>query len=141
MWQLVPDSEFRERYLVSQYFNDPTIASLKSTMWTYLGRQDAAHKAKTIERGIKICRILFFWDTSKDCGTPPTAISLLGEKFFSDLEQKFQTDIKPNIKAYLKKYHVSYIIKDTVLDPQYHPEKLGATRVYSDQRFEIYRLP
>ncbi|MEK7101800.1 MAG: hypothetical protein AAB882_01455 [Patescibacteria group bacterium] len=141
MWQLVSDSEFRERYLISQYFSNPTVASLKSDMGIYLGRQDLAHKAKTIERGIKICRILFFWDTNKDCGTPPTAIGLLGEKFFSDLEQKFQTDIKPNIKAYLKKYHVSYIIKDSVLNPQYHPEKLGATRVYNDGRFEIYRLP
>lgn len=141
MWQLVSDDEFRERYLVSQYFNNPTATSLKSDMWTYLGRQDAFHKAKTIERGIKICRILFFFDTTKDCGTPPTAISLLGEKFFSDLETKFRIDIKPNIKTYLKKYHVSYIVKDTVLDPQYHPEKLGAVRVYSDERFEIYRLP
>lgn len=141
MWQLVSDDEFRERYLVSQYFSNPTVASLKDDMTLYLGRQDIAHNAKTIERGIKICRILFFWDTNKDCGTPPTAIGLLGEKFFSDLEQKFRTDIKPNIKAYLKKYHVSYIIKDGVLDPQYHPEKLGAARVYSDGRFEIYRLP
>lgn len=141
MWELVSDSEFRERYLVSQYFNDPTVADLKNDMSAYLGRQDAFHKAKTIERGIKICRILFFWDRNKDCGTPPTPIGLLGEKFFSDLENKFQTDIKPNIKEYLKKYHVSYIIKDDILDPQYHPEKLGATGVYNDGRFEIYRLP
>jgi hypothetical protein len=141
MWQLVSDDEFRERYLVSQYFNNPTVESLKNDMALYLGRQDIAHNAKTIERGIKICRILFFLDVNRDCGTPPTAISLLGEKFFSDLEQKFRTDIKPNIKEYLKKYHISYIIKDTVLNPQYHPEKLGAKRVYSDQRFEIYRLP
>ncbi len=141
MWQLVSDDEFRERYLVSQYFNNPTVASLKNDMGMYLGRQDLAHNAKTIERGIKICRILFFWDADKDCGTPSTAIELLGEKFFSDLEQKFLTDIKPDIKEYLEKYHVSYIIKDTVLDLQYRPEKLGATRVYSDERFEIYRLP
>ena len=141
MWQLVSDDEFRERYLVSQYFNRPTVASLKSDIALYLGRQDIAHKAKTVERGIKICRILFFLDTGKDCGTPPTALGLLGEKFFSDLEQKFLTDIKPNIRDYLKKYSVSYIIKDTILDSQYYPEKLGATRVYGDGRFEIYLLP
>lgn len=141
MWQLVSDSELRERYLVSQYFNMPTTVDLMKDMSMYLGRQDVFHKAKTVERGIKICRIVFFWDVGKDCGTPPTSIGLLGEKFFSDLEQKFQTDIKPNIKEYLKKYHISYIIKDTVLDPQYHPERLGATRVYDDGRFEIYRLP
>jgi hypothetical protein len=141
MWQLVSDSEFRERYLVSQYFNDPTVASLKNDIALYLGRQDIAHNAKTVERGIKICRILFFWDAGKDCGTPPTAIGLLGETFFSELERKFQTDIKPNIGAYLKKYHVSYIIKDKILNTTYRPETLGAVRVYSDGRFEMYRLP
>ena len=141
MYELMPEGEVYERYLVSQYFNNPTVADLKNDMPLYLGIQDTAFKAKTIERGIKICRILFFWDKHKDCGTIPTPISLLGEKFFSDLEQKFQADIKPNIKAYLKKYHVSYILKDDVLDPQYHPEALGAVRVYSDGRFEIYRLP
>lgn len=140
MWELVSENELRERYLVSQYFNDPTVASLKSDMGVYLGRQDIAHKAKTIERGIKICRIVFFFDKNKDCGTPPTPIGLLGEKFFTDLEEKFKTDIQPNIKEYLKKYQVSYIAKDIVLDPQYHPEKLGAVRVYGDGRLELYRM-
>ena len=56
------------------------------------------------------------------------------------LENKFQNDIKPNIKAYLKKYHVTYILKDKVLDPSYHPEALGAALVYADDRYEIYHL-
>lgn len=140
MLELVPEGEVRERYLISQYFNNPTVADLKNDMTVYLGRQDTAHKAKTIERGIKICKIVFFWDKSKDCGTPPTPQELLGDKFFSDLENKFQNDIKPNIKAYLKKYHVSYILKDKILDPAYHPEVLGAKMVYADDRFEIYHL-
>jgi len=110
-------------------------------MALYLGRHDLPHAAKTIERGIKMCRILFFWDKGKDCGTPPTPQELLGETFFTNLEKRFQTDIKPNIKAYLKKYNVTYILKDNILDPQYHPETLGAIRVYSDGRFEMYRLP
>lgn len=141
IWRLVSGSEINERYLVSQYFDNPTIADLKNDMVVYLGRQDVFHNAKTIERGIKICRILFFWDRNKDCGTPPTSIELLGEKFFNDLEQKFTADIKPNIKAYLEKYHVSYILKDTVLDPRYSPEKLDAVRVYNDGRFELWKLP
>lgn len=140
MWRLMSDSEIRERYLVSQYFDNPTVADLKNDMGTYLGRPEVFHNAKTIERGVKICRILFVWDKNKDCGTPPTSIELLGDKFFNDLEQKFTTDIKPNIKAYLTKYHVSYILKDKVLDSQYHPEKLGAVRVYTDDRYEIWHL-
>lgn len=139
--ELLPDSEVHERYLITQYFNNLTVASLKSNMEDYLGRQDTAHNAKTIERGIKICRILFFWDNNKDCGIPPTPQQLLGEKFFADLEKKFQTDIKPNIKEYLKKYHVSYILKDKTLDSPFHPEALGAVLVYTDDRFELYKLP
>ncbi|MCX6787571.1 MAG: hypothetical protein NT108_00175 [Candidatus Kaiserbacteria bacterium] len=142
MLELVPEGEIRERYLISQYFNNLTIEDLKSgrEMTLYLGRRDTAHQAKTIERGIKICRILFFWNKNKDCGVVPTSQSLLGDNFFIDLEKKFRTDIKPNIKAYLEKYHVSYILKDKVLDPSYQPKKLGALLVYSDERFELYKL-
>ncbi len=142
MMELVPEDEVRERYLISQYFDNPMATDLKNinNMKLYLGRRDMPHQAKTIERGIKICRILFFFNKNKDCGTPPSPQSLLGDKFFEDLENKFQTDIKPSIKAYLKKYHVSYILKDKVLDPQYHPEILGAVRVYSDDRYEIWHI-
>lgn len=142
MLELVPENEVQERYLVSQYFNKPTVEDLKShrEMLLYLGRHDLPHYAKTLERGIKICRILYFWDKEKDCGTVQTPQELLGEKFFADLETKFTTDVVPNIHEYLKKYHVSYILKDKVLNPTYRPEMLGATRVYFDDRFEIYRL-
>lgn len=140
MMELVPEGEIHERYLISHYFNNLTTADLKNDIARYLGRQDAAHKAKTIEREIKICRIVFVFDKNKDCGIVPTPQSLLGDQFFTDLENKFQTDIKPNIKAYLKKYHVAYILKDKVLDSEYHPEKLGAKLVYTDDRYEIYHL-
>lgn len=141
-FELVSEGEIRERYLISQYFNNPTTATLKSDseMALYLGRHDFPHYAKTIERGIKICRILHFWNAYKDCGIPPTPQSLLGDQFFTDLENKFQNDIKPYIKAYLAKYHVSYILKDKILDPKYHPEALGAKLVYSDDRYEIWHL-
>lgn len=142
MLELVPEGEIRERYLISQYFNNPTLSDLKSEseMALYLGRHDFPHEAKTIERGIKLCRIVFFLDKHKECGTVPTPQSLLGDQFFIDLENKFRTDIKPNIKAYLQKYHVSYFLKDKVLNPTYRPETLGAQRVYVDDRFEIYHL-
>jgi hypothetical protein len=139
--ELVPDSEVRERYLISQYFNNPNEEDLKRDLANYVGRQVAFHNAKTIERGIKICRLLFFWDSGKDCGTLPTSVSLLGEQFFVDLEKQFKDDIKPNIKTYLKKYHVTYILKDMMLDTRYLPKTLGATRVYEDGRFELWKLP
>lgn len=140
MLELVPEGEIRERYLVSQFFNDLTAEDLKNDLSMYVGRQDAFHRPKTIERGIKICRLLFFWDKDKECGTIPTPQSLLGDAFFAGLEDKFRSDIRPNIKAYLAKYNVSYILKDKELNPQYRPEVLGAVRVYSDDRYEIWHL-
>ena len=142
MMELVPEGEIRERYLVSQYFNNPTVADLTSEgeMDLYLGRRDFPHQAMTIGREVKICHLLFFWDKNKDCGVIPTPQSLLGDQFFADLEIKFRTDIKPNIKAYLSKYHVSYILKDKVLDPLYHPETLRAKLVYEDARYELWKL-
>lgn len=140
---LVAEGEIRERFLISQYFARPTVADLESDtiMSLYLGRHDFPHQAKTIEREVKVCRLLFFWDKQRRCGTIPTPQSLLGDVFFQGLEKKFRTDIVPNIKAYLAKYHVAYILKDTLLNPEYRPEQLGAVRVYVDGRFEIYRLP
>ena len=56
------------------------------------------------------------------------------------MEWKFQNDIRPNIGSYLKKYNVSYILKETALDTAYTPEALGARLVWSNGRFELYRL-
>jgi hypothetical protein len=139
---LMSTEEAQERFLVSQYFNNPTIEDLRrqSTMELYIGRHDLPHHAMTIAREVKACKLVFFWDKSKECGTLRTSEELLGDQFFIDIENKFKTDIKPNIKAYLEKYHVSFILKDTVLNPQYRPEALGAVRVYTDERYEIYKL-
>lgn len=140
---LLSTEEVYERFLISQYFNDLTVADLRRerTMELYVGRHDLPHQAMTVAREIKVCKLLFFWDKSKECGVPPTSQELLGDQFFIDIEKKFRTDIKPNIRAYLAKYHVSYVLKDTVLNPNYRPEALGAVRVYADDRYEIYRLP
>ncbi|MEI7720140.1 MAG: hypothetical protein WCI89_02950 [bacterium] len=143
-FNLLSNDEFYERYLVSQYFNNPDAAQLKADFGLYIGRSKQFHYPKTLEREVKLCRLLHFYQSdrgSKTCGTVPSPTELLGDAFFNSLETKFQKDIKPNIKTYLKKYHVSYILKDTQLDPQYRPEALGAARVYTDGKFEIYTLP
>jgi len=141
MWHLVSTKELIERYLVSQYFNNPTAADLQSDMGAYLGRQDVFHRAKTIERKAKLCRFFFFWDKARDCGATPTSAELLGDPFFNSLARTFTDDIQPQIKSYLRKYHVSYILKDVILNPNWHPEELRAKLVYSDGRYELYRLP
>jgi hypothetical protein len=128
---------------MTQYFDNPTAETLQDehTMELYVGRSDLHHRAKTIDREVKVCRALFFWNKNIVCGTAHTSKELLGEQFFTGLVEKFRTDIKPNIKTYLKKYHVAYLLKDKVRNGQYHPETLGASRVYADDRYELYRLP
>jgi len=141
IFTLVPNDELHERYLVSRYFDNPTVENLKDDLPNYVGRQDAYHHAKTIERGIKLCRILQFWNGGENCGTPPTPQELMGESFFTGLERKFTQDIRPHIRTYMQKYHVAYIIKDRVLHPEWKPETVDAVKVWSDTRYDVYRVP
>ena len=140
LWTLTSNQEIYERYLVASYFDNPDVAYLKENFSEYMGRQDVYHRAKTIERGIKLCRIFYFFDASHDCGAPPTSLGLIGEAFFEGLERKFAQDVRQDINAYLQKYHVSYIIKDTVRNPLWNPQSLGARLMWSDERYEVYKL-
>ncbi len=139
-YMLLSTDEVRERYLISRYFDGVTVESLKEDMLPHAGRANTFHLPKTIERQIKICRILFWWDKGHDCGTPPMPQELMGEAYFEGLATRFANDIKPNIGAYLKKYHVSYILKDDARNAAWHPEQLGGTLVYDDGHFALYRL-
>jgi hypothetical protein len=138
LWTLTPGDELRERYLVANYFNDLSKDKLVANLDWYMGRQDAFHRAKTAERWVKVCRLLRLW---ADCKDVPTSADLLGDEFFSGMLANFNNEIRPTIGAYLQKYHVSYILKDIKLDAARRPETLGANLVWSDDRFEIYRLP
>ncbi len=141
MFTLVSDAEFHERYLVAGYFDNPSVDDLKNHFADYVGRQDAYHHAKTVERAVKLCKVLhFFINRAHDCGTVPTPVDLMGEAFFTNLETHFTQDIKLDIKTYLQKYHVSYVIKDTLLEPQVKPEAVGGKLEYNDGRYEVYRL-
>ncbi len=139
-FMLMPTDEVRERYLVSRYFDDVTIESLKGDILLHAGRAYAFHLPKTIERGIKVCKLIKFRDQDS-CGVAPTPEELLGEAYFAGLLERLETDIRPNIKEYLRKYQVSYVLKDTGKDTHYRPEELGGERVYKDDYFELYKLP
>jgi hypothetical protein len=138
LWTLTSNEELRERYLAANYFKDLTKDVLRQNIDWYMGRQDAYHKAKTIERGVKICRLL---RAHSDCGAVPSSQDLLGDEFFAKMLADFDTEIRPNIKDYLQQYHASYILKDIKINADWKPETLGAHVVWSDNRFTIYQLP
>lgn len=139
-FNLLSNDEFHERYLVSQYFDAPTTTRLMEDMPVYAGRSHSFHHPKTIERGIKLCRLLHVFANTDTCGTPPTPQELIGDEFFINLETKFKKEIRPHLTEYLEKYHVSYIIKDLEEDAHYQPESVGGIEVYNDGYVAIYQL-
>ena len=138
-WELVSQKELNERYLVSRYFDNPTRDDLVTNMQDFVGRQ-YLHWPTTIDREIKVCKILFFWQPGHDCGTPKSAVELLGEQYFDQLIAQFSNDIKLHIQDYLRKYHVTYVVKNKVTDARWHPERLGGKLVWEDGDYSIYYL-
>lgn len=136
---LMSSKEIEERYLVSSYFENVDAEYLKKDLEQYVGRANAYHLPQTLERESLVCRLLHLGNSS--CAPVRTPQQLLGETYFADLAKEFKDDIKPNIQEYLRKYHVSYVLKDRALDTTYRPETLGATEVYSDDHFQLYKLP
>lgn len=140
--ELVSNDEVIERYLISAYFDDPSIDQLKTDeeMSLYLGNSKLNREAGAINHKIVLCRAVFFWNASRDCGENVTPQSLLGDDFFAALRRRFISDIKPNIQEYLKKYHVKYILKDKTLNPEYQPQKLGARLVWQNELYQIWEF-
>jgi hypothetical protein len=133
----ISNQEAEERYMVSRYF-DLTEDDLKTNFKLYAGAGNAIHVWKTSNREVKICQLLLLNKLGIDCGKIYDAMSWKGKKYFDDLYRRFETDIKPNIKEYLKKYHVQYAIKDLTADAKFNPEELGARVMYTTGNFAVY---
>lgn len=136
---LVSGEELEERYLVSHYFaltRDDLVADYQA----YAGVGNAYHGWKTHNRKVKICRILRLDHFGYQCGELTDRESFKGKAYFDGLYTRYQNEIKPNIVSELRKYHVSYIVRDSETDrPEFHPELIEGTKlVYSDGRFFIY---
>jgi hypothetical protein len=139
--QLVSNSELEERYLISHYFA-LSEADLENDYWAYGGVGNAIHQWKTQNRKVKLCRVLRLDHLGYRCGELTDRVSWKGKEYFTDLYDKYENEVRPNILSGLKKYHVGYIIHDQETDPAtFTPETLpGTTLLYSDGRFTIYRL-
>lgn len=105
------DYEVEERYLVSRVFADLNEDQLKSDFRKYAGVGNAVHQANIINREVKMCLIVKKIIISIKCGEFVDSYSLIGEKYFEDLMERYKV-IKSNPDKYLDLYHVSYIIKD-----------------------------
>jgi len=138
--QLVSSEEVEERYLVSNYFNKLSLDDIKNDFKLYAGSGNAVHPYKIHNRKVVLCRFFRLDKFGYNCGDKTDALTLKGEKYFTDLYDKYTKEIVPNIGYYLKKYHVAYFIKDRRVDKNIYAEKIGMERVYYDDNFEVYKI-
>ena len=138
--QLLSSKELEERYLVSQYFNNLTTADIERDFRAYAGVGNAVHQYKTHNRTVTLCRI-FLSHVGVTCGNITDPISLKGVNYFVNLHTEYTQNIRPNILPELKKFHVTYIIKDKIHDVSWAPDKIPGTKLlWSNERFEIYSI-
>lgn len=140
--QLMPSTEIEERYLVSNYFNNLTLQDIERDFGLYAGAGVAIHQYKTHNREVRVCQILHLEKLGYSCGKIETDVFFKGEDYFINLYNKYINEIKPNIKEYLKKYEVSYILLNKKIDQLELPltSLPDLNRVYQDDRFEIYKI-
>jgi len=138
--ELLLTSEQEERYLVANALSKVTLESIAADLPAYDGGGALLDTPSIANRGVKICRALHLSLLGYQCGSLTDARTLFASHF-ADMYKKFTTDIRPHLRDELKKFHVSYIMKDLRTDADFHPERLPYVKeVYSDGRFKIYKI-
>ena len=138
--QLVSSDETEERFLLASAVSKTTQESITNDVWMYDGAGAAADTPNTVNRSVKICRALQLESLGFSCGELTNARTLYAAHY-AEMYERYKAQILPNLKDELKKFHVSYILKDVENDTDFHPESLSyAKEVYSDGRFVIYKI-
>ncbi|MHB0865973.1 MAG: hypothetical protein ACYC1Y_03720 [Minisyncoccota bacterium] len=138
--QVESSQEVEERYLVSSYFDNLSVADLERNYRIYAGAGNAADRPEAFSRMAKVCNFFQLYRLGYACGDEVTGVDLRGQTYFSNLDVEYKA-IQSNIDTELKKFGVAYFIKDKDNDPQFHPENIkGSTLVYDDGRFSIYKI-
>jgi hypothetical protein len=135
--QIDSDFALQNRYLASRLFSGLSLQILLSDMPLYAGNGNSNHEYMTYNRDIKYCKMvhLVFW--SKTCDQFQTLYSFTGQKYFSDMQERYDLFKKTPLQV-LRDYNVSYIVFDKQNDKWAIPK--GLKSVWSDDRFEIFQL-
>lgn len=138
---VMPNKEQEERYLISRFFDNLTLEDIKKDFRAYSGVGNSIHQYKTHNRKVNLCNIFKFSYLGMNCGQLTDAVSFKGEDYFVNLFNQYKNDIKPDIVEKLKKFNVTYIVKDKTATNIFKPEKIPNTElVWSEGDFEIYRI-
>ena len=103
----------------------------------YAGNGLSAHRYMVYNRNVKVCRWLHLDLLGKNCGELQTSSSFAGEKYFSDMKERYDW-LKKSPLSVLQKYNVSYIVLDKKNDKWILPRTFKP--VWSNGRFEIYKV-
>ena len=140
----MPVSEMQERYLISKYFTEitPKFLDENSTVplgLSYFRRLDDLNWKSELCKMFE--RIMFNGCVPTSSGLTLTQVKSSKDKDIKDLIDKNDKEIKPNIYELLKKYQVTYAIKEKLNNSNFSIEKLkGVKEIYSDDYFTIYAL-
>lgn len=137
-------SEIQERYLISKYFYDVTPASLDRDAIVPLGHR-YVRQFDDLQWKADVCKmlnpIMLGGCVPRSLGMTSSELLVQKNKEIAELVIKNEKEIRPHIAELLKKYQVTYAIKDTRDDSDFHVEKFKNTQeIYNDGRFVIYRF-
>lgn len=135
--QIDSDKNIQNRYLVSRLFNNLELENIKNDMRKYAGAGHTAHRHMVHNRNVKFCKMLRLELTGKDCGQFETQYSIVGEKYFIDMENQYNL-FRKNPADTLKEYGVNYVVYDKQNDKWSIPKFLEL--IWTDGRFEIFMV-
>jgi len=135
--QIDSDMAVQDRYLSSRILGDLSVQDIKNDMPKYAGNGLSTHRYMVYNRNVKVCKLLRFNLFGKNCGEIQTSASFAGEKYFTDMKDRYDV-FKKTPLSILQKYNVSYIILDKQNDRWKLPILLKLE--WSNDRFAIYKL-
>lgn len=135
----VTGPEIQERYLVSRYFQEVDAELLKTEYSLPLGTYK--FQIKDLKLKDRVCGLIHF-NVFQFCDNVAIVKATTQiNKSVEDLMIKNKEEIRPHLAEFIKKYHVAYVIKDLLNDPNFNVETLKNTKeIYNDGAFAVYRL-
>jgi len=133
------NEEAEERYFLYRSFDNLTKEEMIAERKLYGGPALQYHIENTVNRKVKICRILLPKQMEDSCGSIKTISEIVGDRFFDDLYQRYLL-VRKDPKPYLRKYHVNYVLASRAVAQKDRAEQFFGKPVYDNGSFVIYRF-
>lgn len=136
--QLMPTSEFEDRYLLSRFRTQDAL-SLRDSFPEYAGAGRWKEQPLALNRYVGWCTRFRFIMSYSDCGERVTWQSIVPDSYFENLSRRYAYSMK-NRESLLRSFRVEYLLLDAEADPSFETLGLRGAREWSNGRFSIYYL-